>query len=109
MSLTEEQLAEVRRLWEDTPATAAQIAAQFNTTKNVVVGLAHRRGWTSFTEGTHHKVFETTLERMDRLDAAMDAVLRETEPVLVEFHAALVASRSNRVVVRRAAVAGAPR
>lgn len=73
MSVNPDDLAEMRRLWEDTPQNASQIGALFGVSRNVVVGQAHRRGWTSFTPG--HWGYEeprTLNQRLDALHAAFD-------------------------------------
>lgn len=35
----------MRELWEFSPMSASQIGARFRTTKNSVIGQAHRGGW----------------------------------------------------------------
>lgn len=70
---------DARRLWQDTELSASAIGAQLGTTKNTVLGLAHRRGWG--LRGVPLEPEPTTLgQRMDALNATMDAVLRENPP-----------------------------
>lgn len=68
--------AHMRHLWEQTPTTAREIAALHGTTKNAVIGRAHRRGWLRY--GSSRAA--TTLDRMAALEARLVAVLAETAP-----------------------------
>ena len=72
-SLTPAQQAEVRVLWETCPEiTAEAIGARFSVTKNVVIGLSYRRGWSQRRPGKH----TNTLGRLAALHAMMDVELR---------------------------------
>ena len=79
-------LDRMRELWEFSPMTASQIGARLRTTRNTVIGLAHRNGWEK--HGKRHpkasaraKEPSTVFTRCDALDAALEAVLEETRPV----------------------------
>jgi hypothetical protein len=69
-------LAEIRRLWEETPASASQIGEQFGMSRNVVIALAAKHRWQSYTSvrgGKHGP--RTMTERLDALHAELDRVL----------------------------------
>jgi hypothetical protein len=70
--------AEIRRLWEETPASAKQIGEQFGMTKNAVIALAQKYGWQSHTPGIGGKCHPRTMaERLDALHAELNRVLQE--------------------------------
>ncbi len=78
---------ETRRLWEETPETARNIAVWLNMrdgariTRNSIVGIAYRRRWVSFNEGTGGRSYRkprTMDERIDALHAKLDRLLAET-------------------------------
>lgn len=66
----------MRHLWEQTPMTAREIAALHGTTKNAVIGRAHRRGWLRYGS----RPVTTMIDRMAALEARLAAVLAETAP-----------------------------
>lgn len=68
---------QIRQAWEETPATATEIAGQFGLTKNAVIGMAARRQWIS---DKHPQ--RTMSQRLDALATMMDAIIAETQPVL---------------------------
>jgi hypothetical protein len=71
-------LAELRRLWEETPASAKQIGEQFGLSRNVVIALAAKHRWKSYTPGLGGKPPPRTMfERLDALHDEMDRVLWE--------------------------------
>jgi hypothetical protein len=68
--------ARIRDLWEGSPElSATDIGERVGMTKNAILGLAHRGGWSPriLTE-----VPRTLFDRMDAEHARMDAVLAET-------------------------------
>jgi hypothetical protein len=70
--------SEIRRLWEETPASASQIGDQFGLSRNVVIALAAKHRWKSYTPGLGGKQPPRTLaERLDALHDEMDRVLWE--------------------------------
>lgn len=81
-SLTAEEVEEVRRLWEDTPASSGQIARRFahrGLTRGMVVGMAARRGWTSYNDPRPPlRPLATTMDRLAALNASMDALLAQS-------------------------------
>lgn len=86
-SLTPAVRAAIRYLWEETGTTASRIAALHGTTKNVVMGMVARDGWTPRHPANQHgacgspsAVPETVFDRMAVLEATMAAVLAETAP-----------------------------
>lgn len=88
------ETAEMQRLWEETPLTAVEIAAQFGITRNALIGMASRRGWVSSTVWTGGREKpETVFDRMSRLERRMDEVLAETRGV---GHIAVEASKTAR-------------
>lgn len=92
-SLTEDQIAEAERLWGETELSAEAIALRLGTTKGVVVGYAHRRGWGQ-RGGPSVPTFD---QRIDALHAEMDRVLRIcADPLLLRAE-----MRQNRSVVTR--------
>ena len=79
-------LDRMRELWEFSPMSAKDIAARLRTTKNTVIGLAHRGGWEKHGE-RHPKASarakeptSTVFTRCDAWNAFMDRVLEETRP-----------------------------
>lgn len=72
-------LRPMQQLWEQAPhLSAARIAERFDVTKNTVIGQARRRGWqprrVTGPEPT------TTIQRLDAINAKMDALLAEARP-----------------------------
>jgi hypothetical protein len=75
----------VKLMWERTPLSAREIGLIVGTSRHVIVGLAYRRGWRSFTRGApapgkNKKPPVTLDQRLDALQAAMDAAMAEFGP-----------------------------
>lgn len=70
--------SEIRRLWEETPASASQIGAEFGVSRNIIIALAANRRWKSYTPGLGGKQPPRSMfERLDALHDEMDRVLWE--------------------------------
>ena len=69
----------IRVLWEETDQTATVIGEQFGMTKNAIIGLKDRNGW-SPRAGARVKAKTTLADRMAELHAMMDRVLAENPP-----------------------------
>lgn len=69
----------IRVLWEETDQTATVIGQQFSMTKNAIIGLAQRNGW-SPRAGDRVKAKTTLASRMDALHVMMNQVLAENPP-----------------------------
>lgn len=72
-------LIPMQHLWEEAPElSVTDIGKRLGVSKNTVIGQAHRRNWkrrrVTGSEPT------TLHDRMDALDAALNAVLAETRP-----------------------------
>ena len=83
--ITPEIEAEIKVLWEETPQSAADIAARYGISKNVVIGRANRRRWSSFNSYTRkgqRAPETTTAQRLDELHATLDRILAETAATL---------------------------
>jgi hypothetical protein len=80
-SLSPEQQAEAKRLWQDTELPASAIAARIGTTKNTILGLGlvHRRGWGNRADWRGPEP-TTLFDRMDVLEANLNAVLAAYPP-----------------------------
>ncbi len=117
-SLAEEQ--RIRFLWEETPQTGGQIAVEFGVTKNVIAGLAYRRGWLShppnpkplvmtreaiikrrwarrqrLLRAVASRPYRTMDQRLDAEWAKMDRVLAETAPASGHYLGCPAEGRSN--------------
>ena len=77
--------AEAEAMWDD-GETAKVIALKFGVTKNTVVGLARRRGWTPKEStwighqrgpGSNKPRSSTLFTRLDAIHAKFDAVMKE--------------------------------
>lgn len=78
-ALSPAQQQEAADLWEAGELTGTQIGARFGVSKSTIIGLAHRRGW--LPRGVALGAGVTTIfDRMDALEAAFNAVLRENPP-----------------------------
>ena len=86
--MTSDQEAVIRDLWENTASSASEIAEKFGTTRNVIVGLAKRRGWNSYNPPSEAS-FRTFDDRIGALHLRLDAVLRETAPVIAKAQQAM--------------------
>ena len=83
--MNEAVLARMRELWDTrSDMSAAAIALELGVTKNVVMGRASRGGWSSREHlrsvGSGRDVGpepRTLFQRLDALDAALDAVLAQ--------------------------------
>jgi len=73
--------AEAEALWDEGKLSAAEIAAKFGVTKNALLGIAHRRDWS--TRGQLGKYPPRTLDdRLDALHAKFDATLKECKTLM---------------------------
>lgn len=78
-SVTADQLAEMRRLWETEPGLSARdIGARFGVSRNAVIGHANRRGWPPRRAVGPKPT--TIFTRLAALHAGIDAVLAATRP-----------------------------
>ncbi len=75
-AITPAQEPEAWELWETSGLTAAAIGAHFGVSKNTMIGVATRRGWVKKNCVVPASEPITLMQRMDALDAAMQAVLR---------------------------------
>lgn len=66
--------------------TCSAIARRFGVTKSVVIGIKMRAGLCELAGRPVAR--ETSMQRLDRLHARMDAVLAETQPILDRVRAA---------------------
>ena len=80
-------LDRMRELWEFSPMSAKDIGARLRTTKNTVIGRAHRGGWKRCAGSPAHTCpprgafpISTVFTRCDAWNAFMDRVLEETRP-----------------------------
>lgn len=83
--------AEAERLWEEGELRVAQIADRFGVTKNTIIGLSKRRGWSPRQAPVEPR--STTESRLQELHRRMDSVLEESRRVLTEHppHLSVVA------------------
>ena len=72
-------LDRMRELWEFSPMSAKEIGARFRTTKNSVIGQAHRGGWEPRRQSPGPEP-TTIFERLDAINARMEQVLADTRP-----------------------------
>lgn len=82
-ALSAEQVSEAKHLFEGGSETTAQIGARFGVSKNTIIGLARRRGWISGNKtrgGPRGPEPSTLFQRMDALEAMMEAMLKENPP-----------------------------
>lgn len=90
--LTVEQKVEIRHLWERTPMTAKEIGLKFGVSSSTIIGMAHRRGWTSFNPGHESASSKTTTaDRLDALHNSMDQLLKRCgkfrpQPLALTLH-----------------------
>lgn len=94
MTLSPDQLARMRALWENSPElTAVAIGERFGVTKGVVIGHADRRGWVArpapvaianWRAGTKPAAPapSTIFTRLDALHATFDQVLAASRAVV---------------------------
>ncbi len=69
-----ETVEEIRRFWENSDFTSAEIGAHFGISKNTVIGLANARRWAS-RKPPPQSAAPTMIERLDALEAKFNAVV----------------------------------
>ena len=76
MSWHDGRIDEIQDMWED-GFSATEIGKHYGVTKNSVMGLITRKGWTK-NPGSRLEVVLTLHDRMNALHAKMDAFLATT-------------------------------
>lgn len=95
-ALSPDALSRMRALWEGSPElTAAAIGERFGVSKSAVIGQADRRRWRP-RGAPPGPVTSTLFQRLDAINARMDAVIEETR-------AAVAADRAKRSAAKVAA------
>jgi hypothetical protein len=92
---------EIRRLWEETPMTGVQIAVKYSIGLGVISGLARRGSWVSYNPSHSPSAYalkpvRTIFDRLDEVNARMDAVLAETSAVIRKERVARAAASAPR-------------
>lgn len=75
---TEEQLEDIRHLYCNTPISATLIAQRYKVTRNIIIGLAWRKGWVSYYNRNNLRfMYSKTEYRLHTLENKFESVINQ--------------------------------